>query len=161
MASTVFESGRYVLSLFHLLSSLVSPVPLLPVQTYLHGPLDISRIEILTSHGNRASEEEVTITRMLEKVLKRSDAVDREALCIVAGQRVRNIFLFLFLPQLFFPLPPPSASRSGVLTCETDERNNLPPPLPPHRFGRSSFRCISCRTKGICWIVRVSRAWLL
>lgn len=36
----------------------------------------------------RVSEEEIAITRMLEKVLKRSDTVDREALCIVAGQRV-------------------------------------------------------------------------
>ena len=37
---------------------------------------------------NRPSEEEVTITRMLDKVLKRSDAVDKESLCILAGQRV-------------------------------------------------------------------------
>jgi len=43
----------------------------------------------------RVSEEEVAITRMLEKVLKRSDTVDREALCIVAGQRV-NCFLLLY-----------------------------------------------------------------
>ena len=37
---------------------------------------------------NRPSDEEVTITRMLDKVLKRSDAVDKESLCILAGQRV-------------------------------------------------------------------------
>ncbi len=34
------------------------------------------------------SEEEVTITRMLDKVLRRSDALDKESLCIIAGQRV-------------------------------------------------------------------------
>lgn len=38
----------------------------------------------------RASDEEVTITRMLDKVLRRSDAVDKESLCILAGQRVRE-----------------------------------------------------------------------
>ena len=38
--------------------------------------------------NNRPSDEEVTITRMLDKVLKRSDAVDKESLCILAGQRV-------------------------------------------------------------------------
>ena len=38
--------------------------------------------------GYRTSDEEVTITRMLDKVLRRSDALDKESLCIVAGQRV-------------------------------------------------------------------------
>ena len=28
------------------------------------------------------------ITRMLEKVIRRSDAVDKESLCVLAGQRV-------------------------------------------------------------------------
>ena len=32
---------------------------------------------------------------MLEKVLKRSDAIDRESLCILAGQRVWHIRLTL------------------------------------------------------------------
>ena len=41
---------------------------------------------------------------MLEKVLKRSDALDREALCIVAGQRVRVFLPFLPIP---FPFPSP------------------------------------------------------
>lgn len=36
----------------------------------------------------RPSEEEVILTRMLDKVLRRSDAVDKESLCILAGQRV-------------------------------------------------------------------------
>lgn len=36
----------------------------------------------------RSSEEEVNITRMLEKVLRRSDALDRESLCILAGKKV-------------------------------------------------------------------------
>lgn len=30
------------------------------------------------------------MTRLLEKALRRSDAIDREALCIVAGQKVRS-----------------------------------------------------------------------
>ena len=30
---------------------------------------------------------------MLDKVLKRSDAVDKESLCILAGQRVRSAFI--------------------------------------------------------------------
>lgn len=36
----------------------------------------------------RPSEEDVTISRMLEKTFRRSEALDREALCILAGQKV-------------------------------------------------------------------------
>lgn len=38
------------------------------------------------------------MTRLLEKALRRSNAVDREALCIVAGQKVRPHLLLLFRP---------------------------------------------------------------
>ncbi|KAF7323182.1 Exosome complex component rrp45 [Mycena chlorophos] len=41
----------------------------------------------------RASEEEVIITRMLDKVLRRSDVLDKESLCIIAGQRVWHLRL--------------------------------------------------------------------
>jgi exosome complex component RRP45 len=36
---------------------------------------------------------EVTITRMLDKVLRRSDALDKESLCVVAGQRVSSSYI--------------------------------------------------------------------
>ncbi len=38
--------------------------------------------------GYRSSEDEVIITRLLEKSIRRSEAVDREALCILAGEKV-------------------------------------------------------------------------
>ena len=47
---------------------------------------------------------------MLDKVLKRSDAVDKESLCILAGQRVRSSFspegtiLIICLTGLAHPL---------------------------------------------------------
>jgi len=46
---------------------------------------------------------------MLDKVLKRSDAVDKESLCILAGQRVRSAFgsegiLIICLTGLAHPL---------------------------------------------------------
>ncbi|KAH8914810.1 exosome complex exonuclease rrp45 [Atractiella rhizophila] len=43
---------------------------------------------ILTSELNAPSEEEIQISRSLEKAIRRSGAVDRESLCIVAGQKV-------------------------------------------------------------------------
>lgn len=42
----------------------------------------------LTFLYDRPSDEEVTMTRMLDKVLRRSDAIDKESLCVLAGQRV-------------------------------------------------------------------------
>ncbi|KAF9505215.1 hypothetical protein BS47DRAFT_564544 [Hydnum rufescens UP504] len=56
---------------------------------------EISPMASSVYEAGRLSEEEVLITRMLEKVLKRSDAVDREALCILAGQQVWQIKLTL------------------------------------------------------------------
>lgn len=40
------------------------------------------------------------MTRMLDKVLRRSDAIDKESLCILAGQRVRRVHPVLPLDGL-------------------------------------------------------------
>jgi hypothetical protein len=40
----------------------------------------------------RPSDDEVALARMLDKVLRRSDALDKESLCIIAGQRVSFFF---------------------------------------------------------------------
>lgn len=51
---------------------------------------------ILPRSFHSPSEEEVLITRMLDKILRRSDAIDKESLCIVAGQRVSSAFTLVF-----------------------------------------------------------------
>ncbi|KAG8719618.1 hypothetical protein FRC08_002428 [Ceratobasidium sp. 394] len=45
----------------------------------------------------RSSEEEVALTRMIEKIIRRSEAVDREALCILAGQQVWAVRLTIHI----------------------------------------------------------------
>lgn len=72
MASSDYEPGRWVCELFF---SYFIP----------------TRLKSIV----RPSDEEVTITRMLDKVLRRSDAVDKESLCILAGQRVCLSHIFL------------------------------------------------------------------
>lgn len=47
----------------------------------------------------RPSDEEVALSRMLDKVLRRSDAVDKEGLCILAGQRVCFLYLYMTEPS--------------------------------------------------------------
>lgn len=39
--------------------------------------------------SNRQGTEEVVFERLMDKALRRSEAVDKEGLCIVAGEKVR------------------------------------------------------------------------
>ena len=55
----------------------------------------INALGAALKHLHRPSDEEVTITRMLDKVLRRSDALDKESLCILAGERVRVVALLI------------------------------------------------------------------
>jgi len=65
MASSEYEQGRWV---------------------YLFHPM--GQLNLMPLCNDSPSEEEVTITRMLDKIIRRSDVVDKESLCIQSGQRV-------------------------------------------------------------------------
>ncbi|KAG6841172.1 hypothetical protein C0991_001097 [Blastosporella zonata] len=74
---------------------MVKPLPERPFEGMITIHSEISPMASSEYEPGRPSDEEVTITRMLDKVLKRSDAVDKESLCILAGQRVWHIRLTL------------------------------------------------------------------
>ncbi|KAG6902136.1 hypothetical protein C0995_003893 [Termitomyces sp. Mi166 len=74
---------------------MVKPPPERPYEGIITIHPEISPMASSEYEPGRPSDEEVTITRMLDKVLKRSDAVDKESLCILAGQRVWHIRLTL------------------------------------------------------------------
>jgi len=74
--------------LAHLSAKMVKPAPERPFEGTVTIHSDISPMAASQYEPGRPSEEEVTISRMLDKVLRRSDAVDKESLCILAGQRV-------------------------------------------------------------------------
>ncbi|KAG2023887.1 hypothetical protein CC2G_001493 [Coprinopsis cinerea AmutBmut pab1-1] len=76
-------------------AKMVKPTPERPFEGIITIHSEISPMASSEYEPGRPSEEEVTITRMLDKVLKRSDAVDKESLCIQAGQRVWHIRLTL------------------------------------------------------------------
>ncbi|KAH9013650.1 ribosomal protein S5 domain 2-like protein [Lactarius deliciosus] len=44
-------------------------------------------------HTHRSSEEETALARHLDKIFRRSDAIDREALCVLTGERVWHLRL--------------------------------------------------------------------
>lgn len=72
---------------------MVKPPPERPFEGMVTIHSEISPMASVDYELGRPSEEEVTITRMLDKVLKRSDAIDKESLCILAGQRVWHLRL--------------------------------------------------------------------
>ncbi|CEQ40002.1 SPOSA6832_01568 [Sporobolomyces salmonicolor] len=87
-------------------AEVVKPLPDRPYEGFLilateispmaSGAYEAGRVRVLESalepeRRQRASEEEILMARLLEKALRRSEAVDREALCIVAGQKVWSI----------------------------------------------------------------------
>ncbi|KAG5635870.1 hypothetical protein H0H81_009828 [Sphagnurus paluster] len=74
---------------------MVKPPPERPFEGLITIHSEISPMASTEYEPGRPSDEEVTITRMLDKVLKRSDAVDKESLCILAGQRVWHLRLTL------------------------------------------------------------------
>lgn len=57
----------------------------------------MAQLKPTPSCENSPSEEEVTITRMLDKIIRRSDVVDKESLCIQSGQRVGQTFIHTVL----------------------------------------------------------------
>ncbi|KAF4588066.1 hypothetical protein EYR38_010027 [Pleurotus pulmonarius] len=74
-------------------AKMVKPPPERPFEGMVSIHSEISPMASPEYEFGRASEEEVTMTRMLDKVLRRSDTIDKESLCVVAGQRVWHVRL--------------------------------------------------------------------
>ncbi|KAI0822119.1 ribosomal protein S5 domain 2-like protein [Trametes gibbosa] len=72
---------------------MVKPPPERPLEGLLSIHSELSSMASNEFEPGRPSDQEVTITRMLDKVLRRSDALDKESLCVLAGQRVWHIRL--------------------------------------------------------------------
>ncbi|KAB5590959.1 Exosome complex exonuclease RRP45 [Ceratobasidium theobromae] len=69
-------------------ASMARPRPDRPYEGTITIHTELSPMASAIYETGRSSEEEVIITRMIEKIIRRSEAVDREALCILAGQQV-------------------------------------------------------------------------
>ncbi|KAG2158010.1 ribosomal protein S5 domain 2-type protein [Suillus bovinus] len=74
-------------------AKMVKPLPERPFEGIITIHSEISPMASSDYEPGRSSEEEVTLTRMLDKVLRRSDAIDKESLCVLAGQRVWQLRL--------------------------------------------------------------------
>ncbi|KAA1476380.1 ribosomal protein S5 domain 2-like protein [Dentipellis sp. KUC8613] len=79
--------------LAHIDAKMVRPPPERPYEGIITIHSEISPMASSLYEPGRPSEEEVALSRMLDKVLRRSDTVDKEALCVLAGQRVWHLRL--------------------------------------------------------------------
>jgi len=90
---------------------------------------------------------------MLEKIFRRSGTIDREALCIIAGERVRPFPSLLSHPSLFLLNLPPPLRAPGLAPphhSPRTRRRRLPPRLRKSGLRRRtptfpSRRCRSAR----------------
>ncbi|VDB87089.1 unnamed protein product [Peniophora sp. CBMAI 1063] len=72
---------------------MVRPTPDRPFEGAVSIHSEISPMASSEYEPGRTSEEEAMLVRMLDKVLRRSDVVDKEALCVQASERVWHIRL--------------------------------------------------------------------
>ncbi|KAK4058874.1 3'-5'-exoribonuclease [Microbotryomycetes sp. JL221] len=72
-------------------AEIVRPLTDRPYEGFLTISTEISPMASTSYEAARASDEEILMARLLEKTLRRSEAIDREALCIVAGQKVWSV----------------------------------------------------------------------
>ncbi|TCD71076.1 hypothetical protein EIP91_000168 [Steccherinum ochraceum] len=74
-------------------AKMVKPPPERPLEGMITIHSEVSPMAGTEYEPGRPSDEEVNLTRMLDKVLRRSDAIDKESLCVLAGQRVWHLRL--------------------------------------------------------------------
>ncbi|KAI8643390.1 ribosomal protein S5 domain 2-type protein [Parasitella parasitica] len=124
-------------------AEVVRPVPDKPTEGQLLINTEISPMAAPFFESGSRSEEEVLISRIVEKALRRSRAIDTEGLCIVAGEKVWQIRVdLLFLDHdgnlvdcasiaaitalLHFRRPDVTVSGEEVTIHPVDQRNPVP-----------------------------------
>ncbi|KAI8372547.1 ribosomal protein S5 domain 2-type protein [Choanephora cucurbitarum] len=124
-------------------AEVIRPFPDKPTEGQLIFNTEISPMAAPFFEPGSRSEEEVLISRLIEKALRRSRAIDTEGLCIVAGEKVWQIRVdLLFLDHdgnlidcasiaaitalLHFRRPDVTVSGEDVTIHPIDQRNPVP-----------------------------------
>lgn len=71
-------------------AEVVRPMPNKPTEGVIRFHTEFSPMATPFVEKDSSSEDQVLLSRMLEKALRKSDAVDTEGLCIVAGEKVTS-----------------------------------------------------------------------
>ncbi|CEG68377.1 hypothetical protein CU097_014231 [Rhizopus azygosporus] len=127
----------------HVTAEVVRPYTDRPSEGVLLFNTEISPMAAPTFDTSNRSEEEILISRIVEKALRRSRAIDTEGLCIVSGEKVWQIRVdLLFLDHdgnlvdcaciaaitalLHFRRPDVTVSGEEVTIHPIDQRNPVP-----------------------------------
>ncbi|KAH9172577.1 ribosomal protein S5 domain 2-like protein [Lactarius sanguifluus] len=79
--------------LAHVDAKMVRPEPQRPFEGLISIHCELSPMAGAEYEPGRSSEEETALARHLDKIFRRSDAIDREALCVLTGERVWHLRL--------------------------------------------------------------------
>ncbi|KAL3417332.1 3' exoribonuclease family protein [Phlyctema vagabunda] len=77
--------------LTHITAEVTSPFPDRPFDGLFTITTELSPMTSPSFEVNRPTETELLLSRLLEKTLRRSSAIDTESLCLIAGQKVWSI----------------------------------------------------------------------
>jgi len=72
-------------------AKMARPEPQRPFEGLVTIHCELSPMASMEYELGRQSDEEVTLARMLDKIIRRSGTIDREALCIISGERVWHL----------------------------------------------------------------------
>eukprot|EP00639_Heterosigma_akashiwo_P034146 CAMPEP_0194740478 /NCGR_PEP_ID=MMETSP0296-20130528/92592_1 /TAXON_ID=39354 /ORGANISM="Heterosigma akashiwo, Strain CCMP2393" /LENGTH=171 /DNA_ID=CAMNT_0039651627 /DNA_START=86 /DNA_END=597 /DNA_ORIENTATION=+ len=72
-------------------ADIVAPYPDRPAEGFLFFNVELSQMAAPSIEGGRASILTVELTRLVERCVRDSRALDQEGLCLVAGQKVWSI----------------------------------------------------------------------
>ena len=81
----------------HVSSEVVRPSQANATEGSISINTEFSPMACPTNDSERTTESEIQFSRMLEKALRKSRAVDTEGLCIIAGEKVRPILFCLLI----------------------------------------------------------------
>ncbi|CEH13983.1 Exosomal 3'-5' exoribonuclease complex, subunit Rrp45 [Ceraceosorus bombacis] len=81
----------------HIVAELTEPRSERPYEGTLDCKIEVGSIAGVQFERNRTGDEELKFERAVERAVRRCQVVDREALCVVAGQKVWSITLFVHL----------------------------------------------------------------
>ncbi|KAI0296738.1 ribosomal protein S5 domain 2-like protein [Multifurca ochricompacta] len=116
--------------LAHVDAKMVRPEAQRPFEGLITIHCELSPMAGSEYEPGRQSDEEIALARMLDKIFRRSDAIDRETLCIIAGERVWHLHLSIHA----------LADAGGLLDCAS-----LASAAALRHFRRSEVEVIGAR----------------
>ncbi|RDW65449.1 hypothetical protein BP5796_10141 [Coleophoma crateriformis] len=135
--------------LTHITAEVTSPFPDRPFDGLFTITTELSPMTSPSFEVNRPTETELLLSRMLEKTIRRSSALDTESLCLIAGQKVWSIradvhvlssdgnltdaaCISIIAALQHFRKPDTSTSGEGVTVYTLAEREPVPLSLLHH-----------------------------